>query len=446
MTGPGALELAHDEAAMVAAFRANVYDFVPHVDRRSPEEQLQFLARQHVGTQQMADIAWVNAIARRLCAEGIAGNFVQWGCRVSLALLGAAMVVRSHSTTPRMVYVLQPRPKHCCRRCAEIEHEEHQARRLSDEAKVNHLWSTTGVDYLRLVSADARWIGMAGLILDTGCEYAASSPWESRFARQTADGAFIATVRAGIRRVRRFEWRERPSQQPNAVQREFLQDDVFASHTISQMSRNERYQLYQLSRQVAGRSKVGRFVEVGSYFGASLSTMAGAMSRIHKSWFGVSIDSRPQPALRQLIATLQPNVKLLAMRSSQAADLTRRILLQTGGLASLVFIDGDHRLDAVAEDILAYGELLAIGGTLVLHDYLPALSSRNRAAILSHHGGAEPGVRAACSRLLDGSYEFARLRLPPQLLPRDPSATVACLPLPVGWTSTLRAYRRTASR
>jgi hypothetical protein len=95
----------------------------------------------------------------------------------------------------------------------------------------------------------------------------------------------------------------------------------------------------------------------------------------------------------------------------------------------------------VKRDILDYYPLLAPGGIMAFHDYLPALTPDNREAVLFPHEGNEPGIRQACQEVMEEKYHCELMDVP-LLHPTDPTQTQAHFPIIPGVYSTLRAYRK----
>ncbi|MCH7873058.1 MAG: class I SAM-dependent methyltransferase [Planctomycetes bacterium] len=122
---------------------------------------------------------------------------------------------------------------------------------------------------------------------------------------------------------------------------------------------------------VQATHKQGRcVVEIGSRRGRSLSILAMALRGVDSESLLFSIDPHEeQPctlehcrlALRQ-IGEEARLVQVQATSDRAAAVLGR-------GVASLIFIDGDHSYDQVIADFDNYRDILAPGGCLVFHDY-----------------------------------------------------------------------------
>jgi Methyltransferase domain len=129
------------------------------------------------------------------------------------------------------------------------------------------------------------------------------------------------------------------------------------------------------------------------------------------------------------------------MFSHHAIGQLKQYCDRDGNFPAFIFVDGDHTYEGVKQDILNYYPLLAPGGIMFFHDYLPPLDAENRDAILFHHGGQEPGIRQACQEVMEQNYGCQPLEIP-LLYPTDPTQTQAHLPIIPKVFSTIRAYRK----
>ncbi|MBU5611476.1 CmcI family methyltransferase [Geomonas azotofigens] len=228
-----------------------------------------------------------------------------------------------------------------------------------------------------------------------------------------------------------------------ALIREFKEDDPVRKGVESQMSPNERFQIYHLVRvalQGEHKRQPLRFVEIGSYSGASLLLIHQALCRLGVSFQGVSVEPGGTPQFHEVLRVLNRDVVHLPMFSHEAATQLGR-MFQPEHLPEFIFVDGDHSYAGVRQDILDYFPLLAPGGIMVFHDYLPPLDDRTRAAIHHHHAGNEPGIRQAVEELMVETYRCQPIELP-LLYPTDPTQTQPQLPIIPGVFSTVRAYRK----
>lgn len=229
---------------------------------------------------------------------------------------------------------------------------------------------------------------------------------------------------------------------PKELVRSFNTDDPAAQGIESQMSTNERFQLYYILSQLArGLDGNIRFVEIGSHAGASLKLSHRALTRRFPTVQGFAVEPAGTPQFYEVLNELSANVAHLKALSHEAAPSLADFFLSDGLLAEVIFVDGDHTYEGVKRDIINYFPLLRPGGVMVFHDYLPALNAQNRDAIFFHHGGKEPGIRQACEELMEREYGCEVIDLP-LLYPTDPTQTQPHLPVIPGVASTVRAYRK----
>lgn len=228
---------------------------------------------------------------------------------------------------------------------------------------------------------------------------------------------------------------------PMSLVDDFMQDDPVTQGIASQMSANERFQLYYAVRTLLPiRQKPVRFIEIGSFSGASLRLTCQALGRLGVPYQGVSVEPKGTSQFREVIESLKQNVVHLPMFSHEAS-LRLGMMFGADNLPEFIFVDGDHTYEGVKQDIIDYYQLLAPGGIMLFHDFLPELDDINRPAIYSHHGNAEPGIRRACKEVLEDAYRLFPLELP-LLYPDDPTQTQAHLPIIPEVFSTVRAYRK----
>jgi len=223
---------------------------------------------------------------------------------------------------------------------------------------------------------------------------------------------------------------------------EFAEDDPVVHGIQSQMSPNERFQLYYTLRQLLPEaSSPLRFVEIGSFAGSSLFLTCQALKRITPQLQGFAVEPGGHPQLYEVLKHFQGDVTHLQMFSYQAIPQLESVCESSNQLFTFIFVDGDHTYEGVRRDIIDYFPLLAPGGIMMFHDYLPPLDDENREAILFHHAGKEVGIRQACQELMENTYCCDLLDLP-LLYPTDPTQSQAYLPIIPGVFSTIRAYRK----
>lgn len=223
---------------------------------------------------------------------------------------------------------------------------------------------------------------------------------------------------------------------------EFHQDDPVKQGIQSQMSQNERFQLYYGLRQfLPVTASPLRFVEIGSFAGSSLFLNYHALTRNHSKLQGWAIDPGLHPQLKIVLDNLPSDIVHLKMFSHEALGQLQQTFEQDGNYPVYIFVDGDHSYEGVKQDIINYYPLLAPGGLMIFHDYLPPLDEQNSSSILFHHGGKEPGIRKACQELMENTYNCEVIDLP-LLYPDDPTQTQAHLPIIPGLFSSLKIYRK----
>jgi hypothetical protein len=166
-----------------------------------------------------------------------------------------------------------------------------------------------------------------------------------------------------------------------------------------------------------------------------------ALKRLVPKLQGFAVEPGGHPQFYDVLNHLQGDVTHLRMFSHEAAPQLKPIFEQDGNFPTFIFIDGDHTYEGVRQDIIDYFPLLAPGGIMVFHDYLPPLNEENCEAIMFHHAGNEPGIRQACQEVMENTYNCEVLDLP-LLYPTDPAQTQAHLPIISNVFSTIRVYRK----
>lgn len=132
-------------------------------------------------------------------------------------------------------------------------------------------------------------------------------------------------------------------------------------------------------------------IEVGSLQGRSLAMLAMALRGVASDALLISIDPHAdQPHnpshVRLTLRHIGEEDRLVQIR--RTSDEACRVLRP--GIASLIFIDGDHSYEQVRADFENYRSFLAPGGVLAFHDY----------GFGSHNGQPDthPGVREVIDR------------------------------------------------
>jgi tetratricopeptide (TPR) repeat protein len=220
---------------------------------------------------------------------------------------------------------------------------------------------------------------------------------------------------------------------------EFLENDINPEAIESQMSANERFVLFRAMRTLVPKSQRAlRFIEIGSHAGASLKLLHNAAKLDGRALLPIAIEPGGLSSFYQVVAEIGArHFKAF----SHAALSTVKSELADGVSPELIMVDGDHSYEGVKQDILDYYDLLAPGGVMVFHDFLPELSPNNRAAIMFHHGGKEPGIRRACIETIEQHFGATPIELP-LLYPTDPTQTQPHLPEIPGVFSTIKIYRK----
>lgn len=163
-----------------------------------------------------------------------------------------------------------------------------------------------------------------------------------------------------------------------------------------------------LYESVAERAKDGdHLVEVGVWLGKSISFLADYLKRLGKNvrldavdtWKGTLSDEERaafEPFIRRhgdaagtVVGVFEEN-----MRACGVADIVRtvqKLSVEAAGdygnqSLDFVFIDADHRYDAVKEDIAAWWPKIKPGGSLAGHDYTHTTLTGVRRAVDEEFG------------------------------------------------------------
>lgn len=424
-------------------------------------------------------------LARYICEQGIPGNFVECGVAAGGSSALLAWVIQRYSRHPRKLFAFDsfsgmPQP---------TAHDRHFGTSAAatgwgagtcaaPESSVLEVCSRLGVEgVLTTIKGDFQdtlprmrdWLGMIALLHMDGDWYESTRAILTNLYDRLVNSAVVQVDDYGYwegcrkavhefmaDRALQFDlqridatgvWFFKPDafrlnpEIPVTLVDEFRQDESVSGDSASQMSVNERFQLYYVVRcLLPQRQEPIRFVEIGSYGGASLRLICSAMQRLGCEYQGISIEPAGTGRFQEIIESLKQDVIHLPLYSHDAFKKLEQ-MFDAGNLPELIFIDGDHSYEGVRQDIHDYYQLLAPGGIMLFHDWLPECDDSNMALIYSHHDNAEPGVRKACEEILEGDYQLVPLVLP-LLHPDDPAQTQAHLPIIPGVYSTIRAYRK----
>jgi predicted O-methyltransferase YrrM len=425
------------------------------------------------------------SLVKRVCLENVPGNIIECGVAGGGSTALMAAVIQRYTKQPRWLYAFDsfegmPTPT------AQDKHSGIPAEATgwgtgtcaAPEASVREICTKLGVSQIvktvkgyfqETLPRMRNMVGMISLLHMDGDWYESTQAiLQNLYDRVVSNGliqvddyGFWEGCRQAVhefetQRQIKFEinriddtgvWFPRPDKfpihsriTPSFIQ-EFSQDDPVSYGIQSQMSVNERFQLYYALRQLLTQTSLPlRFLEIGSFAGSSLLLTVRALKRMTPNLEGFAIDPGGHPQLSKVIEYLQGDVTHLRMFSHQAVPQLKQ-KFSDGNLPTFMFIDGDHTYEGVKQDIKNYFEFLAPDGVMLFHDYLPPLDAENREPILFHHAGNEPGIRQACQELMEQTYQCEILDIP-LLYPTDPTQTQAHFPIIPKVFSTIRAYRR----
>ncbi|MEH2331847.1 CmcI family methyltransferase [Nostoc sp.] len=425
-------------------------------------------------------------LIKRICVENIPGNFVECGVAAGGSTALVAAVIKRHTRQPRWVYAFDffdgmPAPTEKDKSngiLAEVTGWG-TGTCAAPEASVKEVCNKLGVgDIVQLVKGyfedtlpqmrDA--VGMIAFLHMDGDWYKSTKTIINNFYDRISNNGFVQVDDYGFwegcrealhefeaERQLKFElhqidstgvWFNCPHKfaiNPvfeNSLIDEFDQDDPVKYGIQSQMSKNERFQLYYAMRKLLPtHSFPCRFVEIGSFAGSSLFLNQKALVREHNDLEGWAIDPGLHPQLKLVLDNLPSEITHLRMFSHDALAQLQTIFERDRNYPPYIFVDGDHSYEGVKRDIINYYPLLAPGGLMIFHDYLPPLDEQNSSSILFHHGGNEPGIRQACQELMENTYHCEIIEVP-LLYPDDPTQTQAYLPIIPGVFSSLKIYRK----
>lgn len=428
-------------------------------------------------------------LARHVCENNIPGNFVECGVAAGGSSALLAWVIKKYSSQPRRLFAFDSFSGMPAPTVADSHHgldaeasgwgsgtcaaPETSVREICSKLGVEELLVTVKGYFEETLPKMANWVGMVAFLhLDGDWYESTKAILENLYGHlsnhamlQVDDYGYWEGCRKAIHEFEdlkslRFElsyidgtgvWFEKPDcfpvnpAIPPELIEEFKLDDPVTDGVISQMSLNERLQLYYIVRSLKpDPSKVFRFIEIGSYSGGSLLLICRALKRMGLMYQGLSVEPGGTPQFKEVLQHLGSNVIHMPIFSNPAAERLGNMFSETE-LPSLILVDGDHSYQGVRQDILDYYPLLASSGTMVFHDYLPPLDDQNRDFIYAHHANTEPGIRQACQEVMEGKYGIKPLEIPLPY-PTDPTQTQAQLPIIPGVFSTIKAYQKPTTR
>jgi predicted O-methyltransferase YrrM/Flp pilus assembly protein TadD len=428
------------------------------------------------------------SLVKRICLENIPGNIVECGVAAGGSTALMAATIKRYSKQPRMLYAFdsfdgmpEPSPHDMhngvsanasgwgtgtC--AAPIDSVKSICRQLGVSdivAPVKGYFEKTlpahrnTVGMIALLHLDGDWYSSTMAILANlydrivndgvlqvddyghweGCRIAIHEFEQSRGLKLSIsriDGTGVWFVKPD-----RFSRNPRVS----AAQEEaFNRVDPVRLGVLSQMSANERFQLFYAVRELLPAAAHLRTIEIGSFSGASLLLTYLTLAGRGVAFDGYSVEPGGTPQFYAVIKKTAPQFSHLRMFSHEALPRLSAAIAADNIRPQFIFVDGDHTYEGVKRDIAGYYPLLAPGGYMLFHDYLPPLDDANRQYILAHHANTEPGIRRACQEMMDERFQAELIELP-LLYPDDPTQTQPHLPVIPGVFSTVRAYRKPLS-
>jgi cephalosporin hydroxylase len=131
------------------------------------------------------------------------------------------------------------------------------------------------------------------------------------------------------------------------------------------LAREDAMKLYELAFFAPGP-----ILEIGTYCGRSVITMATALTDAGRRGPIVSVDTDPGAVMlaHRYVRSHRVEEKVVFVCQS----VGRFLEAMPGYRPSLVFVDGDHSADGVRSDLEALEPCLLPGALVLFHDYLPA--------------------------------------------------------------------------
>lgn len=153
-----------------------------------------------------------------------------------------------------------------------------------------------------------------------------------------------------------------------------LVGDGVAIHSTTRIV--ERVALYELAYSSI---KVGRFIEVGSYLGATAVILAAALRKFPggkvycvDTWENDAMSEGKWNTYEVFCQNIQPWKQTVVPIKGRSNSVE----LPFDEEVDLVFIDGDHAYGSVKKDVIRFGRLVRPNGYLVMHDqaYYPSVT------------------------------------------------------------------------
>ncbi len=385
-----------------------------------------------------------------ICEENIAGNFLVLG-EDTTATLMLAWIIRNKTLQPRYIFVADSVYQHYASALDHLSQgfwikpldgllqERNNARNwlgMLDLIYIDEsITDRSTVELLRLLSSQL--LNQARLVIakkpDDQCQLLLH-------LNQLESNCLIKKEKNGILIL----WKNDAATNPVIPQyliEQFNQDDPVAAGIPTMMSPNESFQLYYTIRQLLPRTKMPlRFIEIGSFAGGTFYEACMAMNRMQLPYQGITVEPFPSEFFFKVISFLSGNALHLPLKSHDASKKLAE-MFENASQPVFILIDGDHSYEAVKQDIQDYYQILAPGGIIMFHDYLPQTDEQNRSFIIDRKSGDEPSIGEACRELLETFYGLTPLELP-LLYPANPCQTLAYQPIIPGVFSTIRAYRK----
>lgn len=427
-------------------------------------EFLDLMQQVDCGDEPIPDQYELFRLAKQVCRTQVLGNFVQYAETRGISTIILAYVLKRFSRVPRLLYMTSPGVGTDSNAASECWVETTGAK-----LGLSGILKTTEPGFRSNMADNHGLLGMIALLHVSNSRPDLPSHLADMVSNQlVGGGVIVCSDRAGCRTcyhnlseelrascppilssdtnaiwpAKKTKFPKNPTL-PLSIVSAFQEDDLELRYVLSQMSTNERFQIhFVLSRLLEEREEMPvRFIEIGSYAGASLMLTYRALRRRFAAVQGYAIEPRTHPQLSSAIQETEGEIVHLRMRSKQAAPLLHERFGQEW--ASFILVDGDHSYEAVSVDIKNYYPFLKPGGILLFHDFLPPLNSHNRDAIMIQHAGRAPGVRRACRELLEQSDHYqCEIRDAPLLYPSDPTQSQAHLPIVPSLHSTIRVYQK----